>query len=548
MLLAFSKFSGEFPAVADFGKSKETATIARNCLLTSGSLRPLKGGYATQILSKTPTISTIYKNGNYWFHWREKVSAVRAPDAGDETGRVLFAFDDGSDYPKVTDLIYGIAGGGTDYPTNAYDLGVPAPEDAPLCSLLGTEPDESDSVESRTYIITFVNAWGQEGGASPISLNVNVGPNQTVELTNLGTAPTGNYNIVSKRIYRTAAGDTDADFLYVDEVAIGATSYEDTKDTDELGSAWQTEDYDLPPNDLKGLVSLPNGIVAGFSKNEVCFSLPGIYYAWPQMYRQTVDGNIAALGAFGSSLVILMEDGYPYMATGDHPENYILARLEDGQSCINPRGVVDIGYGIAYPGPDGLHVIGVEVNKNVTKSIIEPVDWKNLNPRQFVASQYQGAYVAFYDNGTDRAAILIDTSGSNGLSYVDIDADSVFYDKAEGRLYYAKDDTLYQWDTDSLLTYQWQSPEIDIIDPVNFGIMQVLARSYPVDVTVTMGAEGDNPYVFTETVTNREPFPCPSGYLEDRAQILIEGSVEVFRLILVETVEELKDDYEDEED
>ena len=543
MILGFKKFAGEFPAIAEFSLPREAATIARNCLLGSGSLRPLKDKAAIATLSKAPVIKTIFRHGDYWLHWREDVSVVRAPDAGDTTGRILFAFNDGSDSPKVTDLIYGVSGGGTGYPTNAYELGVPAPDDAPLCSLLGEEPDASESVDPRTYIVTFVNAWGHEGAASPISLNVNVGPNQSVELTNLGTAPVGNYNVTHKRIYRTSGGNGEAGFLFVDEIPVGQPTYEDTIDSDNLGGVWQTEDYDMPPSDLKGLVALPNGIVAGYSKNEVCFSLPGIYYAWPQKYRQPVDGEIVALGAFGSSLVILMKDGFPYMATGDHPENYVIARLEDGQACINPRGVVDIGYGVAYPGPDGLHVIGVEVNKNITENVIEPNDWKNLNPSGFVSGKYQWAYIAFYDNGDSQGTVLF-APKKGGLSYVDIHADSAFADRSTGDLFFCTGDTIYQWDAGAPLTYQWQSSPIDIIDPVNFGIMQVLAAKYPVDITVTMGAAGDSPYVFSETVTGREPFVCPSGYLEDRCQILVEGSTEVYRVVLAETIEEMQDNKE----
>jgi len=537
MKLQLSSFGGERPAISEDSLPMEAATSAVNCLLTSGSLRPVRLPAKVGDIAKTPPLKTLWKHGDTWFQWREEVSAVVAPDAGDTTGRFLYAFNDGSSSPKVTDLIYGKAGGGTAYPTNAYDLGIPLPAGAPICSPVGAEPGPDDILDNRTYLMTYVNAWKQKGGSSAISLNTAVGPDQDVELTNLGTAPSGNYNITHKRIYRTAAGNVSADFFFVAEIPVGQTSYTDAVAADNLGERWSTQDYDMPPADLKGLVSLPNGIIAGWSKNEVCFCEPGHYYAWPIKYRQLVSGEIAALGVFGQSLVVLMKDGFPYMATGDHPENYTLQRLEDGQSCIASRGVVDMGSAIVYPGPDGLQMIGVGVNKNITRGIIEPSMWRAMNPAQFVGASYEFAYIAFYNDGTTDRAMLVMPGDGGGVSYVETAADAVFMDRANGLTYFSRGAEIFQWDAGEAMTATWVSRPFDLAQPINLGAARLLAKGYPVTATLDVG----NGYLLVEyTYSNREGIRMPGGYLDDLFRVTISTTKEVTYVVYAETMEELQ--------
>ncbi len=537
MKLQLNSFRGERPAVSE-DSLPMAAAKAVNCLLMSGSLRPLRSPAKVADLAKTPPIKTLFYHKGHWFHWRERVSAVVAPDAGDETGRFLFTFNDGSGSPKVTDVAYGTAGGGEEYPTNAYDLGIPLPQNAPIASLTGAEPGADDILDNRTYIMTYVNGWGQPGGASPMTPNVVVGPSQVVELTNLGTAPNGNHNITHKNIYRTSSGNVSADFLYVATIPVGQTTFTDTVSSDNLGTKWSTQDYDMPPSDLKGLVILPNGIVAGYAKNEVCFCEPGKYYAWPIKYRQLVSGEIAALGVFGQSLVVLMKDGFPYMATGDHPENYTLQRLENGQACIGADGVVDIGYAIAYPGPDGLQMIGVEINQNVTRGIIEPQDWRNMNPSSFIGGAYGFQYVAFYTTQSENRAIIVDPAGEDGgIVYAEVTADAIYMDRSAGLLYFSAGDEVFRWDASGAMTATWTSRPLDLAQPINIGAVRALAKGYPIIVDLLVGTGQDS---LSTTFDDREAQRLPGGYMDDLYKIRITTTKEVTHVAFAETMDELQ--------
>ncbi|HKJ88874.1 MAG TPA: hypothetical protein VKA48_10240, partial [Gammaproteobacteria bacterium] len=135
-----------------------------------------------------------------------------------------------------------------------------------------------------------------------------------VHLTGLPTAPNGAYNMNKVRIYRYMAGTTNGEYVYVDEVAIGTTSYQDSVAPEELGEVIPTSGYNTPPDDMAGLVIMANGVAAGFSGNEVCLSEPYLPHTYPSGYRQSTDYPIVGLGTFATNLAVLTE-GHPYMIT-----------------------------------------------------------------------------------------------------------------------------------------------------------------------------------------------------------------------------------------
>lgn len=68
----------------------------------------------------------------YWFHWIGDVDVIRGPISGDTSERTYYA--DGVK-PKMTYGSLPIMGGGTNYPINSYDLGIPAPKNSPVISV-----------------------------------------------------------------------------------------------------------------------------------------------------------------------------------------------------------------------------------------------------------------------------------------------------------------------------------------------------------------------------------------------------------------------------
>ena len=66
-------------------------------------------------------------------------------------------------------------------------------------------------------------------------------------------------------------------------------------------------------------LQMANGMMAGFFGRTVCFCEPYRPHAWPEKYQVTVDSDIVALAAVGTTLFILTK-GAPHWAQGSSPD------------------------------------------------------------------------------------------------------------------------------------------------------------------------------------------------------------------------------------
>jgi hypothetical protein len=131
MVIRIDTFKGLLPKLAPDLLPVEAAQIARNCNLERGNLQAFKDLLQVVTPAKAGTKQSIYLFADaFWFHWLADVDVVRGAVAGDTQQRTYFT---GDGAPKVTDSSIATAGG-TQYPTNAWQLGVPAPTTAPTVS------------------------------------------------------------------------------------------------------------------------------------------------------------------------------------------------------------------------------------------------------------------------------------------------------------------------------------------------------------------------------------------------------------------------------
>ena len=220
--------------------------------------------------------------------------------------------------------------------------------------------------------------------------------------------PAGRY-IVGWRLYRSSTTDRGAEFqLVTAETApnailkdgafayfdIGNLSHLDVAKQQELQEALLTLTWVEPPAGLKGLVGLPNGMMAGFVGKVFCLCHPYAPYAWPVEYQQTLEHEIVGLGVFGQTVVILTE-GFPYFASGADSASTTAQKIEQPQACINKRTIATAEGGVMYASPDGLCMasprgIGVLTTMAFTKE-----DWlAALGPGAFGAYT-DGSYYLF---------------------------------------------------------------------------------------------------------------------------------------------------------
>lgn len=180
----FSAFAGVIPRLSARLLDPRNAATADNLQAFSGELRawrrPLKVANVTKVGAAVRTIYRI-DNGvvDFWLNWTGDVDVVPGPLAGD-TSKRLYYTGDGS--PKKTNLAMATAG--ADLPTDHFEMGLPRPT-TPTVAVggAGTAPNAE-----RTYLLTFVNVWNEEGPPSEVTAGVTFGSTGfTVNLSNLDT-------------------------------------------------------------------------------------------------------------------------------------------------------------------------------------------------------------------------------------------------------------------------------------------------------------------------------------------------------------------------
>jgi len=328
------------------------------------------------------------------------------------------------------------------------------------------------------YAYTWVTKFDEESEPSDLSEEMLWDQGLTVTLNGFSPPPTGR-GVDRMRIYRSQTSSLGVTELYfiAEREATTAPFIDDSLD---ISEPIPSTNYNPPPDGLSGIISLPNGMLAAFEGKRLYFCEPYIPHAWPEAYVLTTDYDIVGLGAFGSSIAI-MTKGQPYVATGTAPENMVMERIETNYPCVNARGIVDLGYAIAYPSHSGLVAISNGGAQVVSTSLFTRDQWLELNPASFVAGQFAGRYMASYDyrdidNIRRRGMVIIDTSGSQPFLIRSADyADGMFYEVESGALYILRGDKIYQWDAQSepYGEQTWLSKKFVLSSYTNFGAILI---------------------------------------------------------------------------
>jgi hypothetical protein len=327
----------------------------------------------------------------------------------------------------------------------------------------GTAPDGQ-----YTITVTGLNSYTVQAPSATTSGNVTV----------LAKLPSGTYNITHRRIYRTVVGEATVSYQLVDEIPLATTSYADSKPVLELGSLLQTQNWNPPPNDLKGLVAMPNGMLAAFRDNEVWFSEPYYPHAWPDLYTLVIDSTVVGLGVYDTTLVVMTQN-QPYLMTGSSPLSVSQAKLPIFQPCVSKRSIASDQYGIMYASQNGLVSIGPSGADVISVPLYTRDDWILLNPGSMLGAIYNNQYFGFYTTNAGTSAIVITRGDTPPLIEFDFDATAVFIDRSTTEFFCVSflDNKIYQIDDDEVnnTLFEWKSKKFVLGMPVHFAAIKVRA-------------------------------------------------------------------------
>lgn len=530
-------FSGIRPLVDPLLLEVPEGVVAQNVQLTSGTLAPLLGTTTLKALTKSAP-KTIWRFGTssveteYWLEFLAETDVMASPLPEDIWGRAYWADGVKPKYGPSTAII-----SGSSYPGASYDLGVPAPTDTP--TVVGSTPTVASTTESRTVVFTFVSAYGEEGPPSPAAGVVQLDPSIEATYSNLGTAPSGAYNITTKRIYRSSTVGSNAQFQFVAEIPVSQTSYVDVISQAALGEVLPSELWVAPPANLKGLRMMASGAAIGFVGNTAYLSEPNLPHAWPHKYP--IDFQIVAVGVFRQTAALLT-NAFPFVLNGADPSAMSPEKLELRQACVSKESMVETGDGVIYASPDGLVSIGSNGMTMLSDKHYTRKQWQALNPSSIKAFQHDGRYIALYTKTSGVRGILIfDPTGQGPfLTASDLNEGSAitaaYSDARTDTLYLAQGTNIVRYNAGSPLTYTWKSKPFRLASPQNLGVAAIEAASFP----VTLKVYADGVLKQTKTVTKRDPFKLKSGFKALEWQFELSGTTEVKRLRVASSVSELK--------
>lgn len=549
-------FGGIAPRLSDRLLPQNAATIAENCKLWSGEIRPFRAPRIDDTVLKDGMLETVHNINGFWLSWNGDVDVVRGFIPGDTTGRVYYT---GDGKPKVTNV--SLATEAAPYPAKAYDLGVEAPAAAPT-AVPGT--GGAGASASRFYLYTFVTTFDEEGPPSNPSIGLNVANGQVVTLSAF-SAPTLP-NVDRIRIYRTDTGTSGTEFVFVDEIPVGQASYVDTVLEADLGERLVSQQWYPPPANMIGLVSHPNGFVAGFIGNQMYVSEPYQPHAYPPEYVKVFDYPIVALGVYGNTIVVATS-GFTYLVSGVDPRNLTVEKLPDPYPCVSKRSMASGDRGVLYACNSGLVWVGFGGIQVVTRDVLTRDEWKAYNPATIHGVIYDGHYIGYYlyDQGQDYT--LVDPAGAGFIfDYTDRATGIDQRDKLTTRTAYA---TAVYTDPDSQLysvmrkgrhnilvqsemgegyiPYRWRSKAFVMPYITSFGAAKVVARyawkddpptGREVRFTLIVGTK----VKYSRMVKTNEPFRLPRFYREvEPWYVQVEGTEFVCEIHIATSMNELNE-------
>lgn len=327
-----------------------------------------------------------------------------------------------------------------------------------------------------------------------------------------------------------------------------------------LGNVLDTDDYDAPPEGLRGLSLFNNNIMVGFVGNEVFFSEPGKYHAWPDTYKKSIPHTIVGVAALSGNLLVLTES-YPYILSGNDPAILSLARIDANYPCLNKSSISTMNYGLVYATHDGLVVYSATAGPQLmTRELYSSDAWnEDLDPDTVVAAaSYKDTYLAWHAAG----GLSFERSGQAG-TFVDLVADNqptaIWYDSLTNKLYYTTGTAgdIYEWDNPAQRnqSFTWRSKVFQLDSPLNLGAAQVIA-AYETPSTVwgetstkwgetaarwdtsggvTFRLYTEGTLVMEHVLASDDMFRLPVGYKSDTFEVEIEASVRVKTVRLAET-------------
>ena len=505
-ILQLGNFTGILPRTSKNYLPDNAAQIARNTKLFSGEVRSWMKPVAEYTTVQKAVVSVFKMHGpgsqSQWCEWTTETDVVRGPVADASDYRIYYSEGGVCKKTNWEMCTAGLVGDTSPCPREWLYMGVPAPKgklklEAERTMIPKPEPKPTaqeaievtgemiydvDNTENRVYVYTYVSTFGtvkeESAPSDPADVVCDI-KGHPVKVSGFVDPPTDHYNITAIRLYRVVTGSSTATYMLVDELSLvnhkfpatgvsllGKTwansTYEDSIPVVDLGKELDTLNFTEPPEGLRGLVSMPNGFLAGFTHNQVWFSEPYLPYAWPADYMLTVDSQIVGLGVYGSTLVVCTE-AQPYTISGTHPSAMAQEKQPMNQPCVSKSSIAYDQYGVLYASPHGLVAMAGGQMDVFTRTLMTRDEWQMYSPSLMVSAMYNNMYVGSYYTKDGGRTLIVSRGDTPAMIDLDFYPSAIHIENGTGVLYCmdANDHVVYKMDASPInrMTYEWKSKQ-----------------------------------------------------------------------------------------
>lgn len=454
-------------------------------------------------------------------------------------------------------------------------LGVPTPTAAPSVTVTGG----SGNQETRSYLYTLYNIFGEEGAPSPAFTVTGFSNATSWDVSGMalpGGVVAATRGITGFRLYRTVTGTNGQTSYYkvADIAPTSTTTYTDSR----TNTAVASDGIIIPstlwaePLPMEGMTVMPAGFFVGWNQRDLYFSEPYRPWAWPAEYQISSRDPILGVGV-NQDIAVVLTTGRPVLMTGYRPEQVALSNLDSAEPCTTPNSIVSSPEGVYFSGFTGLMRVTAGGVENITKDLISQTDWRanyapaNLSMARLNATQL----LAFSTVGT---GFVLDLSNQRTAitDFAKFDAvDSSIVDPYTGQVWVMSANKVWQWAASGApnTVCRYESKEFQAPKPVNIGALRVfydqsynpstalitsiitqetnpandlyLASGIPCRAELWVGGSAGWTKVWANNITaSGAPHRAPSGLKSDLWKIVIVSRVPVYGVQFGETLKDLE--------
>lgn len=425
-------------------------------------------------------------------------------------------------------------------------------------------------------------------------------PGFTISMANPGTITDGvgtssrvapwNTTGMKRRLYRTSG--TAATFqLVADDV--GVTFNDTVLDANMLGDDLISQGWQPPPATLTGLMLTTFGSLFGFYDKTFYLSEPFQPHAWKDGFTGTTDYKIVAAAVSGADIVVATQAN-PYVIVGLSPDAVSAQKIDAPYPCLSKRSIISDGSGAMYASKHGVVYVLGGAAKVMTEQYYTIDEWLPLNPEtMFFGLAHGRLFIGHTNNSGVQKAIVLSTE--NEPVVLDTGGYS-FYSDPFGVFYVGTSQGIEELDPQGgvPLPMEWWSKRFILPTPANLGAAKVdfdpaidpaiqaaqqATRDASLALNVATYSSGElngawgmtgfaelvycgddlvdvpdvppsNTVTFTlyrngspeysRVVSDTKGFRLPAGFKTDDVSVKINGQCPIFRVILADTMNNLK--------